>query len=146
MTYMLERITPEDQSRIITDAADDPRTQKHLAYARSCDAFAKTWAIDRERGCYLLFAPRLMPEDSSTNPFYIRVKEKMYRIESEGQIGYRMRFSEKRFPIALLHELLDEIKAALSVFGAWGEGPFNDRNQPQYEVNPQFITVDNVHR
>jgi hypothetical protein len=141
MAYVLEKITPEDQERIIAEAVDDPPTQKHLVYARSCGAFARTWAIDRERGYYLLLAPRLMREDSWENPFYIRLKDRMYRVESQGQVGYRMRFSEKCFPVTLLQEMLDEIKAALAVHGAWGEGPFNDRNEPQHEVNPKFITI-----
>jgi len=141
MTYVLEQITPEDQERIIAEAVDDPPTQKHLIYARSCGSFARTWAIDKERGYYLFLAPRLMREDSWENPFYIRVKSGMYRIGSQGQIGYRMRFSERRFPVSLLHDILDEIKAALAVYGAWGEGPVNSRNEPEDEVNPNFITI-----
>ena len=142
MSYMLENITQEDRGRIIADAAGDPQTQMHLMNAQLIDAFARTWAIDRARGCYLFFAPRLVPEDSWSHPFYLRVADKMYRIESESQIGYRMRFSEKRFPVALLHDLLDEIRAALAVYGAWGEGPLNADKEPQYHVKPQFITID----
>jgi hypothetical protein len=141
MAYILEKITPEDQERIIAEAVDDPPTQKDLIHARSCGALARTWAVDRERGYYLYFAPRLVREDSLDHPFYIRVKSGMYRIGSQGQIGYRMRFSESQFPVALLHELLDEIKAALAVYGAWGEGPLNGKNEPQDEVNPKFITI-----
>jgi hypothetical protein len=141
MAYVLAEITPEDQERIIQDAASDPGTQKHLSFARSCNAFAKTWAVDKERGCYLLFAPRLVREDSETQPFYIRVHGALYRIECDGLPFIRMRFSDKRLPVSLLHEMLDEIKAAVAVYGQWGEGPLNSRGEPQYELPPKFITV-----
>jgi hypothetical protein len=142
MGYVLEEITLKDQERIIADAANDPPTQKELIFGISCGAFPKTWAVDRDRGLCLFLAPRVVREDSWTKPFFFGMNGTLYRIESEGNIGYRMHFSEKRVPVALLHELLDEIKAALVVHGAWGAGPLNKAGKPEFEVNPKFITIE----
>jgi len=71
VTDVLERITPEEQSRIVADAADDPRT---------------------------------------------------------------------------LCRKINDIKAALTVYGASRDGPFNDRNEPQHEINPKFMTIGTTHR
>lgn len=96
MVFVLENITPEDQEEILRDAADAPDIQRHLLYAKKLNDFPKTWAIDRQRGCYLIFAPRHMREDSWDIPIYLRVREGIFEIRSEGQVGNRMYFADKK--------------------------------------------------
>ena len=139
MTYVLEKITPEDQEKIIKDAVCDPKKQERLTYAMAHQEFTQSWVIDRERNCYLLRMPSTMREEDWDTPYFIFVDGCMYRINREGQAGHRVYFDEAVLPTASsLTKLQDEIRAAFAVYGCWGDGPLNDRGVPVWAIDPQF--------
>lgn len=60
MTYVLEKITPEDQEKILRDAACDPEKQEILSSGfRVGEPHVSTRLIDRERDCYSLISHAL---------------------------------------------------------------------------------------
>jgi hypothetical protein len=139
MAYALEKITLEDQKKILEDAKSDTAKQQRLAYAIKHHEFTENWAVDRERNSYLLRMPSPTREESWDVPYFVFTKSDMYRINREGQAGHRMYFDEKILPAAsLLTELEEEIRAAFAVHGCWGDGPLNERGIPVWAIDPQF--------
>lgn len=139
MTYVLEKITPEDQKKIIEDASSNLHKQQRLAYAMERQEFTESWAVDKDRNCYLLRMPCTMREEEWDTPYLVFVKGEMYRINREGQAGHRVYFDEELLPAApLLAELQEEIRTAFSVHGCWGDGPLNERGVPVWAIDPQF--------
>lgn len=86
MAYVLEEITAEDIEKIINDAPSNPRRQGHLLTAKKYSAFPDTWAIDRERNCYLLWKPMQRREESFDRPYYIFALGRTYQIRTEGGV------------------------------------------------------------
>lgn len=141
MTYILKKITPEDQQKILKDAACAHLLQKNLSFALSQNEFPETWAVDANRDTYLFLAPRFVREDSWSLPFYFYIGGRLLEIRSEGQLGNHMYFADRTEPLSLLNKILDEIKDALSVYGMWGNGPNNEKGEAEFMVNPRFVTV-----
>lgn len=141
MSYVLQEISREDQKRILRDAAVNSSAKHHLTYAMNQDQFPDKWAIDLERGIYLFFAPRFMREDSWSLPLYFHINDRFLMICSEGTPGYRMYLSEGIDGEGQLNEILDEIRDAFSAYGMWGEGPYNEKGEPQFRVDPRSVSV-----
>jgi hypothetical protein len=81
MAYVLGKITPEDQQKIIDDAV--PRVRKYLGYAQKDGKFPTSWAIDRERNHYLLRGPMYFREDVY-HPYHIFAYGRMYLFRRQG--------------------------------------------------------------
>ena len=144
MTYVLEKITPEDQKKIIKDAEFNPNKQERLIYAVKHQEFTESWAIDRERNCYLLKMPSSTREEDWDTPYFIFVKGNMYRVNREGQAGNNVYFDEELLIAEpLFTELQEEIRAAFAIYGCWGDGPLNERGIPVWDISPK-LTIKKV--
>jgi hypothetical protein len=122
MAYVLEKITPEDQQKIIDDA--DPRVKKYLRRALedwkdendSFGVFPRSWAIDRERGHYLFRMPRYFREDTY-NPYGIFVYGRMYLFRQVHVWNYFFFDEKEPSPPEELSRVQSEIVAALLCHG-----------------------------
>ncbi len=123
MTYVLEKITPEDQLKIIEDAGCDPLKKKDLTYAiNDSRDFPKNWAIDREHNSYMCFAPILMRPESMGTSLYFFFREVLYEIRVETPFGNDVSIVDSP-PHSILGEFQEGIAAAFVVFGRSGGGP-----------------------
>jgi hypothetical protein len=140
MSYVLEKITSKDQERIIGDAGQIPRRQADLIYARDHnDGFPRTWAIDRERNCYMLQVPTFAREPwiGTYLLFFDRVA---YLAVSADLFARRMYFDDvHKPPSSLLAEVTREFVAALEVYGMFGNGPLDKNGDPTEAVMPVFL-------
>ncbi|MDR3353182.1 MAG: hypothetical protein LBO00_09350 [Zoogloeaceae bacterium] len=128
MAYVLEKIAPEDLQKIISDA--DAEKQSRLRYAQKEDQKALTsyrylpthWAIDRERNCYVLMAPKSMVRYSGGQPYYLFSHGHMYKFRRAGICGFQFHFDGRITPPA--EELLraqQEFELALRCHGTHGD-------------------------
>src|SRR3954462_9481338 len=124
MAYALEKITAEDQERIISDAAQTLGSRRpSLVYARDYDQFPKTWAIDRQRNCYVLIMPKLVREEIY-GTFLLFIDGQAYLIVFETADGRRAYFDPEAVPSPSQLEVVKrEFVAGMAVYGQWGTGP-----------------------
>lgn len=59
---------------MINDAERVSLDYDTLVYAKSHQLFADAWAVDKEKDCYLLRAPRVMREDGENRAYYFYFK------------------------------------------------------------------------
>lgn len=112
---------------------------KKLDNARSFKEFTKTWAIDRDRNCYLLKMPYPAREEMNDSPFYAFVGGRMYRINRIGQAGNKVYFDELSLPSQDILAVIEaEIAAAFAVYGTLGKGPLNSDGYPTLVLVPVF--------
>jgi hypothetical protein len=139
MTYLLEKISLQDQGKIISDASNDPPKQRELTYARDHRDFAETWAFDRERNFYLFMAPTTTRPESIDRPYLMFFQGAFYRINTEGAAGHLVYFDEDPPPPeSLVAELQEEVRAAFAIYGRYGSGPLNKRGVPVYAIVAEF--------
>jgi hypothetical protein len=137
MTYVLAPISPTDREKIIQDAATDIEKQKRLLYAIKWKIFAETWAVDRERNCYLLQTPAQTREESDEDSYFAFVDGNMYKINRLGFFGDWVYFDEQSAE-AVPSSVAEEVTAAFAVYGCWGEGPLNEFGIPEFALIPKF--------
>lgn len=138
MAYVLEKISSADQEKILVDATCDQRklnaliSRQYFKYNPDLN-----WAVDREHGNYMFFAPRTR-EQSSGPHFYFYFKGGLYAFHLHGNFeGNSVIFDEKMFPPDFpLHEFQDEITEAFTVYGRAGTG--NHGGDWMYVVTPEF--------
>lgn len=127
MAYVLEKITPVDVEKILSDAKCDSKKYQALV-TRPLLAYnpGAMWAIDRARNTYLY----LVSGSSADRGFvlYLHHKNAVYEIELEGGLeGHLVKFTDDTHPIPeLLNELKHEIRNAFAVYGRFGTGVGND--------------------
>jgi len=140
MAYVLEKIAPEHREKIIRDLAEIPGRQQDLIYARDHhDQFPKTWAIDRQRNCYMLSLPKLVREPV-LGTYLLFFGGHSYLANSDDLFARRLYFSDEATPPAsVAEEIKTEFKAALEVYGQWGTGPLDEFGNPTNAVMPAFI-------
>jgi hypothetical protein len=136
MTYVLEKITLEDQEKIIKDAACDARKRLALNFDKQRKIFREFWAIDRERDYYLLRAPLEERPESSTRGFYMFFDGVIYDVYLENMFDNKTSFKPNVKPSP---QLLAEITAAFTVLGRFSCGPLDKHGNPEYAVVPEFI-------
>lgn len=139
MAYVLEKITKVDQEKIIKDAECDPKKRSALIYARDHHEFAASWAVDREHDGYFLLAPVTVREESWDRPYYIFVRNRLWRANSKASIGNQFYLDEEVLPPPdVLLEVQQEIRTAFAIYGRWGDGPLNEFGKPEFAVIPEF--------
>jgi len=72
MSYVNERISREDEIKIIENFSCDKRRQRRVMNSLSEGPLSKTWAVDRRKNFYLLSAPREMREQTNLHYFFLR--------------------------------------------------------------------------
>lgn len=139
MPYVLEAITAADQEKIIQDTASDVEKRTKLSAAKKANCFTDTWAIDKEKNCYLLLMPFAMREETTDKPYYAFVNGCMYRINRVGQEGDEVYFDEPSLPAQdVLAVVETEVAAAFSVYGSMGVGPLTKAGYPHFALVPVF--------
>lgn len=122
MSYVLEKVTPEDQQRILSDA-NDSQKRKILTSQFFANSPDLTWAVDRDRGCYLVFAPRLTREDGEISPFYFHLGTQLIEFYVPTNLGNAVTFvSLPAMTPDEYHNLKVEIAAAFLTYGRFGRG------------------------
>jgi hypothetical protein len=141
MTYALGPLTADDRQRILDVAVSTPDLHSRLERALYSDDFPVNWAINQSREGYLFRLSGLMKHEVWDMPYLFAWKERLYRINREGQSGHRVYFfDEETLPIG--HELCllkDEVTAAFKVHGVFGDGPLNERGVAVWEIKPEFV-------
>lgn len=137
MTYVLDSISPADREKIIQDAAADIEKRDWLIYAIKWKTFADTWAVDKQRNCYLLLMPPRIREESDEDIYFAFVGGRMYKINRLGFFGDRVYFDEQSAE-AVPSIVEEEVTAAFAVYGCWGQGPLNEIGIPEFEIVPKF--------
>lgn len=138
MTYLLETITLADREKIIQDAAPWGK-QTWLKEAVKMLLFPKSWAVDRQRNCYMFFMPDLVRTESLEQPYLAFVDGRMYQINLSSMFGQDVYFDEKELPAENAIDALQcEVVAAFAVLGLFGKGPLDELGLPEYEVVPVF--------
>jgi hypothetical protein len=140
MTYRLEKIKEEDQGKIVADAVSIPSRQRDLAYLKRETAdFPRTWAIDRDRGCYLIQVPSIVREPWVA--IYLLFFEGRAFIAFSASLYARRLYLDDEDGISgpMIHSVKAEFVAALKVYGMFGDGPADQNGQPTEEVMPQFF-------
>ena len=138
MGYVLEDITAEDQERIIRETAQTLGWRhRALVYARDHDEFPKTWAIDRQRNCYMLRLPTLVRGPTS---YLLVFDQQAHLAVSADLFARRMYFDDDVTPPpSLMENVKREFIAALKVYGMFGAGPLDENGKPTESVMPAFI-------
>lgn len=141
MTYVLEKIAPEDRERIIEDAGCDPAKKRDLVHAsRYPRDFPKTWAVDRERSAYLYFAPVLVRPESMGTSLYFFFEGILYEIRVETPFGNEVSIvAPPQGPQS--HKVQEELVSAFAVFGRYSTGPLNEFGHPEFAFVPEFKKV-----
>ncbi len=126
MSYELERITVDDQEKILRDASYDQKRVNNLL-ARGGhfnNAFELTWAIDRERDCYLFTAPPLPM--TATKRYYFYYEKHLYLLIIDSKITDEKFLSTGHFDEDVdgdvSPDLIEKIKEAYLVYGPSGKG------------------------
>ncbi len=131
MAYILTALGAGDKAGILEDAAADPGIRKWIAYAIEGGQFARTWAVDSERGNYLLGVAGQMREDSMRPLFCARIDGRMYRIVRDGYFSSDLFFDKDSLPSAsAIPAAQREVCAALAVHGWMGNGPHDESGDP----------------
>lgn len=139
MAYVLEKISEADQEKILTDANCDQDKLNKLNRNRHFKDSCRTWAVDRERNYYMFSAPITTREQTTDRPYYIYFKNVFYEICTEGWFGNRVYFDENSRPSSeSFSELEKEVKTAFAVYGRYGDGPLNERGDPEFAITPEF--------
>ena len=139
MAYVLENITPTEQEKIISDAEGHPSDRNSLIHAKDHQEFPSTWAVDKERNCYLLTAPVGTREEVTNRPYFFFWDNKLYKFFREGWFGHNFRFKEEiASSDAFLITLQSEIALAFAVYGESGRGPLNELGVAEFAVIPVF--------
>lgn len=139
MTYILEKISTEDQDKIIKDFSNDPELRKSFELVKKLNQFPTSWAIDRQHNCYLLAEPRLVRPESDEWPYVFFGRSQVFRIASENTRSNKFYFkSESKLSSEERTLVKKEIGLAFSVYGRWGAGEFNEFGMPEFRVAPMF--------
>lgn len=115
MAYVVEKITPEDQQKILRDAACDPEKMKTLSNGFR-DGFVHGWIVDRERDCYMIGKPRFVRMDAEDFRRYFFFKGCMYEISQLSFFGYDVAIIDMP-PESQLEEFKQEVTAACMATG-----------------------------
>jgi hypothetical protein len=122
MTYVLEKITPEDQQKIINDA--NPRLREYLCQAQRRGKFPTSWAIDRERNHYLFRGPMFFREDINY-PYYVFAYGRMYLFRRNTPEDSFFFDEKEPSPPEELSRVQAEVELALPCHGSRGDHPRN---------------------
>lgn len=131
MTYVLEKLTSEDVRKILLDANESQR--RHLRVRHFFENHPDAvWSIDKEKGFYLLHAPKselMLPGTS----FYFYFKNKLFEFTVDGYSGRSVQFSTKPSPNEIeffQQELID----AFSVHGLSGMPELEPLFTPNFSI------------
>lgn len=140
MTYVLADITEADHEKIKLDASYSREKLRWLNAAVKLEAFPRTWALDRERNCYLMIMPTESRGESVEFSYLMFVEGRFFKVDRLGAYGGEMCFDEDALPSeVVMDNVKAEVAAAFAVYGAWGEGPLNKRGKIEFDVVPEFI-------
>lgn len=129
MAYILETISPEDQQKILKDAECNERNRGLLMmrgghFANNPEL---TWAINREDGSYLFWAPPALSSPSQSR-YYFYFEGASYLLHRDA-ITSVIRFdSSSPQPHDQLETLKLRLNAAFTVYRRFGQG--SDREPP----------------
>ncbi len=139
MSFLLKEIFINDKDRIFSDTAGDQNICSTLRLLENLNMFPKYWALDNEMNSYLFFEPKTVREESLDWPLIFFLEGKAYRVIFSDLICEELRFDNNYKPSASDKDLVqNKIVEALSVYGRYGTGNFNDKGQPEYAVKPIF--------
>ncbi|WP_157883311.1 hypothetical protein [Pseudomonas sp. ATCC 13867] len=139
MSFVLERITSVEQVRVINDAERASLDYDTLVYAKNHQLFADAWAVDKEKDCYLLRAPRVMREDGENRTYYFYFKGELYKFYLVGWFGGEVRFNDSSISLSSLPSgFKGAVTAAFAVYGESGSGPLNQFGNPEFAISPIF--------
>jgi hypothetical protein len=137
MAYVLAKITPEDQQKILADAECDLSKKRDLAYAIKHGDLTKNWAIDRNKNCYLLFAPVIVREVDWE--FFIFCDGNIFGINFENPFSDKVFIeSSSKLSQEKKARLQSEIRDSFSVYGRFGKGTLDEDGKPRYSVAVEF--------
>ena len=123
MTYVLEKITPEDQEKILSDLESEQLKKLRVIgdriFIRAGD---QNWAIDQKANSYIFIAPTTM--EQAINPrFYFFYKSVWYELWVNDLFGNLVHFdSPEPVEIQEREEFRKNLKDALFVFGRYSTG------------------------
>lgn len=139
MAYVLEKILPADQEKILADANCDQEKRNWLIYRKHFKYNPElSWTVERERNIYMFLAPRTR-EQSGEDHYYFYFNSRLYGFHLEGGpfVGKLVAFDDAVLPPQpLLDELQREIVAAFAVYGRSGDGDHG--GDWMYAVKPEF--------
>lgn len=120
MTYVVEKITPEDQEKILRDAACDPEKFKRLTIGfRDSDPKVTHWIIERKRDYYMLTKPCSVRREAGDLRRYFFFKGGMYEISQLQFFGPEIAIIDLP-PESQLEEFKQEVTAAYMATGPDG--------------------------
>lgn len=117
MAYVLEKITPADQEKILKDAECDANKKNLLTRSRLFrDSVGNEWAVDRDKNSYLLWVPP--PPRSQAHCYYFYFHDFLYALRFDSYVDCVIHFDDARLPDqSLLPEFKKAIIDAFSVRG-----------------------------
>ncbi len=140
MAYALETISQADQVKILADAAAFPAKKTWLSAVAHSRVFPETWAVDRERDCYLMFMPAMVRTDMMEQTYVAFVDGRMYQINLRSMFSHSMYVDEPSLPSGPSLELLHrDVTAAFAILGQFGRGPLNERGAVEHDIVPVFV-------
>lgn len=128
MAYVVEKITPEDQEKILSDAACDPEKLKILTYAFGIgDSVLRNWVVDRAKNYYTLVEPKFARPESTRISKYFYFSGRFYEFQ-EAFYGDEILIINAP-PESLLGEFREELALAYIVGNPRSTSPITFKNE-----------------
>lgn len=127
MKFTLEKISADDQLRILADASagavHGPAAQFEK-YGEMYWGEGPSWAIGPWRKSYLIRAPRYTACGSSQRYYYLFSDGSWYQLARRASMSEQVAIlGQDQIRPGLLSHLKEQITAAFAVFGERGDGP-----------------------
>jgi hypothetical protein len=139
MAYLLEDVTQNDFSKIISDCRTNEDIIWQIEYAIKDGSISKKWAINKETGSYLILLPDLVKDPFILSKFMFYFGNEIHNFIFNGTF-------ENSIETTLNNKLNDEnrnllqdsITEAFSVYGRYGDGLFDRHGRPENKVFINF--------
>ncbi|AZZ92054.1 hypothetical protein EUZ85_15505 [Hahella sp. KA22] len=130
MTYTLDKATHCAQEKVLNDISDIKWVLERFSYSQKANTFPQNWVFDRKINSYLISIPF---------PLYTGIKSYLFFFNSKAYILERrnflstFNFKEGHLPESeYISEIIYHAKAAISVYGQFGDGTIT------YAITPSF--------
>lgn len=128
MTFLLEKISPQDRRKIMNDAKMNPDIFLLLEKRKYLDAdnIDLTWAVDESDGSYLMSCPTPLHEPTLDTHYLFRLESGMIMLRVKGAFGRVAYICKSSASFALSDEIKSRLIDAFAKYGRFGKGSAND--------------------